>query len=94
MANNPPPQRNTRSSNYVSTYSNNVQMRITPFDFVLTFGDVVNIEGNVLTVEENVRIVMSPEHAKVFSKLLAENVSQFEKQIGTIVSPPQPDASK
>lgn len=90
----PQPQRNTRSANFVSAYSNNIQIRVTPFDFVFVFGDVQGIDGTTLLVDENVRILMSPEHAKVFAKVLSENVVQYEKQVGTIPSPPQPDEKK
>jgi len=34
-----------------------------------------------------VRIKMSPQHAKIMSLLLRKNVQEYEKRIGTIILP-------
>jgi len=36
------------------------------------------------------RIAMSPQHAKLFSDLLSQNVSDYEKQFGEISVPKRP----
>jgi hypothetical protein len=44
------------------------------------------------TIEEKtkveVRVVMSPQHAKVFANVLMENVQQYEKKFGIVNTEP------
>jgi len=34
---------------------------------------------------------MSPQHAKVFSKVLSDNIAMYEEKFGTIMLPTPPD---
>jgi uncharacterized protein DUF3467 len=84
---------------FVSVYSNNLQMEVSPWDFKLIFGEIEKGEADPtgqrlvkLHVEDKVRVSMSPQHAKAVLKVLQENVALYEKQIGPI--PNQPDAPK
>jgi len=79
----------TKSPDYKSVYSNNVNMTLTPFDFVFVFGENQGVKDNILSVDLHARVTMSPQHAKVFAQVLAENVAKYEQTFGPIVTPSQ-----
>lgn len=72
-----------------SVYTNNVEVTATPWDFRLTFGEVVNATKSGITVRPNIRVVMSPQHAKAFANVLLNNVAEYEKRMGAISIPEQ-----
>lgn len=85
-----------RSESFVSIYSNSLNVEANPWDFRLYFGDIEKGEpdptGSYLAkiyVEDRVRIIMSPQHAKAMLKVLQDNVAQYEMQVGKI--PVQPE---
>lgn len=50
------------------------------------------LEFSVITQQEDppkpqVRVRMSPQHAKIMSLLLRKNVQEYERRIGTIILP-------
>lgn len=88
-----------KGESFVSTYANNLVVEASPWDFRFLFGEIEKGEPDAtgrrlakLYVEDKVKIVMSPQHAKAMLKVLQENVSSYESQIGPI--PSQPDAPK
>ena len=85
----PVPQQINKTPDFKSIYSNNVNMTVTPFDFVFKFGENQGMKDNILIVDLHSTVTMSPQHAKVFSQLLAENVAKWEQTFGPIVTPTQ-----
>ena len=78
-----------------SIYANNTEVAITTWDVRLKFGEIEKITENEILVAERVRIAMSPQHAKVFSRLLAEHIDKYEKAFGEIqVEPVQKESSE
>jgi hypothetical protein len=76
-----------RSANYKTFYANNTKFGISPFDFSFIFGEIgESVEGQVF-VDQQVKVIMTPLHAKLFLALLAKNVQNFEQQFGKIVVP-------
>jgi|ERR1700728_3160523 len=82
---------------FVSIYANNLQLEATPWDFRFYFGEIERAEPDAtgqrlvkIYVEDKVKIVMSPQHAKAMLKVLQQNVSSYESQIGPIPSQPEP----
>ena len=73
-------------------YCNAVRMALTLYDITIDIGQSSSPEvmpapeGQPLTipVDFKVRIMMSPQHAKSFSQLLAKNVEQYENLFGEI----------
>ena len=73
-----------QSSNFVSFYTNNVEIGFSAWDMRLIFGEIMGMkEGKVLT-EERARIIMSLQHAKVFAALLVQQIEKIEQQFGEI----------
>jgi hypothetical protein len=86
-----------RSDKFVSFYSNNTFLDVTPWDFKFIFGSFQKSEtpGKMPRVENMVEIIMSPQHAKALLGVLNHHVQEYEKQIGEIKLPmpgPQPEA--
>ena len=71
-------------------YVNGVQVVFSPWDFQLLFSqlsgmivgdtpDQTNQESRMIS-----RLIMSPQHAKAFLQLLANNISTYEQNFGEI----------
>lgn len=73
-------------------YVNNVEFRAMVWDFRMVMGEVVNQSESLLEVKQTVEIYMSPQHAKMFSRVLASQVEAYEKQIGPIPTEPRAEA--
>jgi hypothetical protein len=79
-----------------TTYSNAAQVLFSPWDFVIDFAhlaviqNVTQAEGGEQQVETTAvaqatqRIVMSPQHAKAFLRILDQNVANYEAQYGDV----------
>lgn len=80
-----------RSPEFLSIYSNHTAFNTSAFDFSMTFGEISADEKGVLGVEQKVRVVMSPLHAKIFSAIVMNNVRNFEAQFGEIKIPVPPE---
>ncbi|HUP45420.1 MAG TPA: DUF3467 domain-containing protein [Thermoanaerobaculia bacterium] len=77
-------------------YVNSARFSVSYYDFKIFLGQISDIQGE-LHNNEIATLVMSPEHAKVFSELLARNIAKWEHTFGDIetpeglISPEEPD---
>lgn len=74
---------------YASFYSNNVSYSVNQLDFVLVFGETIEIRPEKLTIEQRARITMNPLQAKVLSILLNEQIDILEKNTGKEIEVPE-----
>jgi hypothetical protein len=77
-------------------YSNAVQVTFSPYDLALNFFhlSVVPTLGEAsggdapaqpqVVAQSNQRVVMSPQHAKAFVRVLRENLEKYEAQFGAL----------
>ena len=65
-------------------YSNSAKMVVSVYDISVTFGLKKEQEKDPSPL---VTVRMSPHHAKVFSKLLAKKIEEYEENIGEIKLP-------
>lgn len=65
-------------------YSNNVNVRMTLYDFALAFG--IGADEDVAT---QAVVHMSPQHALSLSILLDRFVESYQRHVGPIVLPPE-----
>lgn len=65
-------------------YVNNVKMAFSVYDIVFEFGVMPPPEDMEDGPDEVAKIRMSPQHAKVFSKLLAKQLEAYESEVGEI----------
>jgi hypothetical protein len=72
------------NSNIPDYYVNSVTFMGSLYEFMLTFGLKSDPDKDP---NPSVIIRMSPQHTKVFVKLLSKNVEEYEKNIGPISLP-------
>lgn len=65
-------------------YTDSVNFMTNIYGFTLEFGVMQQQEE---PPRPQVRIKMSPQHAKIMSLLLRKNVQEYERRIGTIILP-------
>jgi hypothetical protein len=80
---------NVKSPDFRSVYANNTAFQMNAFDISLIFGEILeaNEQTSIATVEQRVRIVMSPLHAKLFSLVMLQNIQTYEGRFGEIRVP-------
>lgn len=74
-------------SRFQTVYANNVAIGFSAFDMSITLGEIVGEEDGKPVVEETVKVLLTREMGKVFSRLLSNNIEAFEKNFGKIIVP-------
>ncbi len=74
----------TQTAEYRENYANSVQMRVSLWDFFLMFGMANQTAPDALTIQNFQGMYFSPQQAKALSKLLQQNLSQYEATFGEI----------
>lgn len=65
-------------------YTDSVNFMTNVYGFMLEFSVMLQQDQ---PPQPQVRVRMSPQHAKIMSLLLRKNVQEYEKRIGTIILP-------
>jgi len=74
----------TNTQDYRETYANSVQVRVSLWDFFLTFGTMNQTAPDAVTIQNFQGIYLSPPQAKALSNLLQQNLNQYEAAFGEI----------
>jgi len=74
---------------YRENYANSVQVRVSLWDFFLSFGRVAQTAPDSVAIHNFEGIYISPQQAKALLNVLRENVSQYEAAFGEIKLEPQ-----
>ena len=69
---------------YRSVYANSALVGFTPFDVRIVLGEVLEVTDDKLVIEEQVKINMSPQHAKSLLGLLDAKVKEYEAKYGSL----------
>ncbi len=64
-----------------AAYSDVAFIQVTPFGITIDFGQQL---PQAKRIEVVTRVAMSPQHAKMLSKVLDDNVKKYEQQFGEI----------
>jgi hypothetical protein len=80
------------SPDYRENYANSVQVRVSLWDFFLSFGRVSQSAPDSVTIHNFEGIYVSPQQAKALLNLLRDNVTQYETAFGEIRLEPQAGA--
>src|SRR5438128_710885 len=75
-------------ADFRSTYANSARMTVGLWDFRFSFGEVEEATADSVKVVENVRVIMSPQHAKMFLAIFQQNLKKYEDKFGEIKLPP------
>ena len=73
-----------RSPDYRENYANSVQVRMTLWDFFLSFGMLNQTAADHVAIQNFQGIYFSPQQAKALMNVLQQNVSQYESTFGEI----------
>jgi hypothetical protein len=79
--------------NFVSLYANDTQIRVTPWDIMLIFGEIdgfPTVDNPSVNVKLNGEVRMSPQHAKRLLLVLQRQIDLYEQAIGPIPLPREP----
>jgi Protein of unknown function (DUF3467) len=84
-----------RSNTFLSMYANSTQVRTTPWDIQLTFGEIFSIEQHKVVIENQLAITLSPTQAKSLLHVLSGQIDAYERQFGEIrYTPLQPQTDE
>jgi len=73
-----------KSPDYRENYANSVQVRVTLWDFFLSFGMVNQTAADQVAIKNFQGIYISPQQAKALLNVLQQNVTQYESAFGDI----------
>jgi hypothetical protein len=65
-------------------YANSIKLRTSVFDIMMELGQIVDVREDKLLVQNQAIVLMSPQHAKVLSDLLARRLADYERRYGKI----------
>ena len=76
-----------QNSEVVQFYVNSAAINSSFYDFQIHLANQTFSNDNVLEVKEMCQLFMSPQHTKMFCKLLVENLNNYESKFGEIKIP-------
>ena len=89
-----PPKINlSNAPDYREGYANSVQVRVSLWDFALSFGLVNQQAADSVSITNFQAIYVSPQQAKALANVLQQNVSQYESTFGEIKLEPKAPGS-
>jgi hypothetical protein len=76
----------TRSDDFKIIYVNSALVQLGAFDFRISVGITPEDDkpDEVIRLEEQAQLIMSPQHAKALLRALANNVKKYEEEFGEI----------
>ncbi|HXP84496.1 MAG TPA: DUF3467 domain-containing protein [Bryobacteraceae bacterium] len=80
----------SNTSDYRENYANSVQVRVSLWDFFLTFGTLQQTTQESVDIRNFQGLFLSPQQAKALANVLQQNVAQYENTFGQIKLEPQP----
>jgi len=86
---NQPQVQLTAADDFRENYSNSVQVRVTVWDFLLTFGTLQEQTPERVHIRNFQNIYFSPQQAKALALILQQNIVSYEKAFGEIKLDPQ-----
>ena len=84
----------TNTADYRESYANSVQVRVSLWDFFLTFGTMNQTAPDSVTINNHHGVYLSPPQAKALANILNQNITQYEQTFGEIKLEAQPGPGK
>jgi flagellar protein FlaG len=78
-----------QTPDYRESYANSVQVRVSVWDFQLTFGLASSDSPEQVTIRNHDAIFLSPQQAKALWNVLGQNLAQYEQAFGALNLEPQ-----
>ena len=79
----------SNTNDYREAYANSVQVRVSLWDFFLSFGTINQAAPDSVSIQNFQGVFLSPQQAKALSNVLLQNVQQYESTFGEIKLEPQ-----
>ena len=79
-----PQIRISNTEEYREGYANSVQIRVSVWDFLLTFGTMSQTSPDAVQIANFQGVYLSPQQAKALLAILGQNVAQYESTFGEI----------
>jgi methionine synthase II (cobalamin-independent) len=77
-------EKSKRSPNYISIYSNQSRLGITPWDISIIFATTDDFGAGKIEIEDQATIRLSPQHFKALCSSFAAVLKAYEKQFGVV----------
>jgi flagellar protein FlaG len=74
----------SQTADYRESYANSVQVRVSVWDFQLTFGLASSESPDEVNIRNHQSIFLSPQQAKALLNILGQNVAQYEQAFGVL----------
>lgn len=74
----------SNTPDYRETYANSVQVRVSLWDFFLSFGTINQTAPDSVSIHNFQGVFLSPQQAKALANVLNQNISQYESTFGEI----------
>lgn len=74
----------SNTADFRESYANSVQVRVSLWDFYLTFGVVNQSAPDSVSIQNFQGIFLSPQQAKALVNVLQQNLTQYESTFGEI----------
>ena len=78
-----------QSPEYRESYANSVHIRVSVWDFQLSFGLASSDSPDQVSIRNHTAIFLSPQQAKALFNLLGQNLAQYEQAFGALNLEPQ-----
>jgi hypothetical protein len=79
----------TNTPDFRESYANSIQIHVSVWDFLLTFGRLQQQTPELVEVANFQNIYLSPQQAKALLMILQQNVDNYEKAFGEVKLDPQ-----
>ena len=79
----------SQTSEYREGYANSVQIRLSVWDFLLSFGTMTQNTPEAVNIQNYQGIYLSPQQAKALWNVLGQNVAHYESMFGEIKLDPR-----
>ncbi|NUU94795.1 hypothetical protein XO10_00465 [Marinitoga sp. 1135] len=76
-----------KSEDFKEVYSNFITVSSSFYDLSISFGKIRNASEKGIEAIVREEIIMSPQHAKEFLKILSQHIKKYEEQFGEIKLP-------
>jgi flagellar protein FlaG len=83
----------SNTADYRETYANSVQVRVSLWDFFLSFGTINQTAPDAVNIQNFQGIFLSPQQAKALANVLNQNLQQYEAAFGEIRLEPKQGAA-
>jgi flagellar protein FlaG len=74
----------SNTDDYRESYANSVQVKVSVWDFQLTFGLAASDSPEQVSIRNHQAIFLSPQQAKALWNVLGQNLAQYEQAFGQL----------